>query len=175
MDIYGYIFFVILVPELYLQNFRITEVSLKLKKNIKIFMILGFFNPFQIFLRISDKKEVIFQALIYLFSWFFFNFNFFSILQFLKCWFSANSARDPPSSMSRVPLRRSYRDAGQAMSVEKKEKKVSGFYFFEYLNFAREPLEKSFETDFFPIFKKFLEFLNSNKNNIKNNQGNKKK
>ncbi|EGT32867.1 hypothetical protein CAEBREN_31760 [Caenorhabditis brenneri] len=37
---------------------------------------------------------------------------------------SANSARDPPSSISRVPLRRSYRDAGQTMSVEKKEKKV---------------------------------------------------
>ncbi|CAI2318979.1 unnamed protein product [Caenorhabditis sp. 36 PRJEB53466] len=40
----------------------------------------------------------------------------------------ANSARDPPSSMTRVPLRRSYRDAGQAMSVEKKEKKVERLF-----------------------------------------------
>ncbi|EFP12441.1 CRE-PPK-1 protein [Caenorhabditis remanei] len=40
----------------------------------------------------------------------------------------ANSARDPVSSMSRVPLRRSYRDAGQAMSVEKKEKKVERLF-----------------------------------------------
>uniref|UniRef100_A0A8R1IWS7 Uncharacterized protein n=2 Tax=Caenorhabditis japonica TaxID=281687 RepID=A0A8R1IWS7_CAEJA len=40
----------------------------------------------------------------------------------------ANSARDPPSSMARVPLRRSYRDAGQAMSVEKKEKKVERLF-----------------------------------------------
>ncbi|CAL2029112.1 unnamed protein product [Caenorhabditis brenneri] len=40
----------------------------------------------------------------------------------------ANSARDPPSSISRVPLRRSYRDAGQTMSVEKKEKKVERLF-----------------------------------------------
>ncbi|UMM13413.1 hypothetical protein L5515_001704 [Caenorhabditis briggsae] len=40
----------------------------------------------------------------------------------------ANSARDPSSSMSRVPLRRSYRDAGQTMSIEKKEKKVERLF-----------------------------------------------